>query len=120
MTLGKLERFILRKSRVRTKVRGSGKRPRVSICRSNKYIYAQIIDDEKNHTLVSASSMSKELKEQLGGKPKLVQAKIIGEHLAKRAVSAGISDVVFDRGGHKYHGRIKALADAARAGGLKF
>jgi large subunit ribosomal protein L18 len=79
-------------------------------------MYAQIIDDEKAHTLVSASNLSPELKKQFAGKSKVEQSKIIGEYLAKRAIAAGISNVVFDRSGYKYHGRIKAL----RAGGLKF
>ena len=120
MTLNKSQRFKLRKSRVRKKIYGFSNRPRISVCRSNKYIYAQIIDDEKAHTLVSASNLSSELKKQFAGKSKVEQAKIIGEYLAKRAKSRGISDVVFDRSGYKYHGRIKALADAARAGGLRF
>ena len=120
MTLSKKERFGFRKSRIRSKVFGTEARPRISVARTNTSIYAQIINDEKGFTLVAASNCTPDLRDSLKGKPKIEQAKMIGEYLAKKAVAAGISQVVFDRGGFQYHGRIKALAEAARSGGLKF
>lgn len=109
---------IARHTRVRNKVTGSSCVPRLNIFRSNSNIFAQIIDDEASSTLVSASSIDKELKLENGGN---IEAAVkVGELLAKRAKKAKISKVVFDRGGYLYHGRVKALADAARENGLEF
>jgi len=105
--------------RVRLKVNGTGSRPRLCVFRSLNHIYAQVIDDTQGHTLVSASTLEVE-KGDMEGKSKTGRAELVGSLLAKRAVSEGISQVVFDRGGYKYHGRVKALAEAARQGGLKF
>lgn len=108
-----------RKKYVRKKTFGSSVRPRLSVFRSAKHIYAQIINDETGATLVSASSMMPELRGKVQGGNK-DGAREVGKVLAERAVAAGLSDVVFDRGGFRYHGRVAALADAAREGGLKF
>ena len=105
-------------SRVRAKVSGTQSVPRLNVFRSNNNIFAQIIDDEASKTLVSASSIDKELKLENGGN--IEAAEKVGELLAKRAKKAKISKVVFDRGGYLYHGRVKALADAARENGLEF
>ncbi len=107
-----------RHTRVREKVAGSSNVPRLNVFRSNSNIFAQIIDDEASKTLVSASSIDKELKLENGGN--IEAAEKVGELLAKRAKKAKISKVVFDRGGYLYHGRVKALADAARENGLEF
>jgi large subunit ribosomal protein L18 len=104
--------------RVREKVAGTSSVPRLNVFRSNNNIFAQIIDDEASKTLVSASSIDKELKLENGGN--VEAASKVGELLAKRAKKAKISKVVFDRGGYLYHGRVKALADAARENGLEF
>ncbi|MFZ9595062.1 MAG: 50S ribosomal protein L18 [Bdellovibrionia bacterium] len=107
-----------RKKRIRAKVEGTAERPRLSVFRSNRHIYVQLIDDVKGHTLASACSLEESLKDQVGGT--IEGAKTLGGLMAKRALAKNISQVVFDRGGYLYHGRIKALADAAREGGLKF
>ncbi len=107
-----------RHSRVREKVSGTANAPRLNVFRSNGNIFAQIIDDEKGITLVSASSIDKDLKLANGGN--MEAATKVGELLAKRAKEAKIKEVVFDRGGYLYHGRVKALADAARENGLDF
>ena len=107
-----------RHTRVRNKVNGTSNVPRLNVFRSNSNIFAQIIDDEASKTLVSASSIDKELKLENGGN--IEAATKVGELLAKRAKKAKISKVVFDRGGYLYHGRVKALADAARENGLEF
>ena len=104
--------------RVRKKISGTPERPRLSVYRSEKNIYAQIIDDVNAVTLVSASTVDKELKVNAGGNKEA--AKMIGEAVAKRALDKGITEVVFDRGGYVYHGRVQALAEAAREAGLKF
>lgn len=106
--------------RLRKKVLGTADRPRLSVYKSLNNIYAQIIDDAKGHTLVSASTLDKELKEEKGHKGNVAAAKKIGQMLASRAAIAGVKRVVFDRGGYKYHGCVKALADGAREGGLEF
>ena len=103
-------------SRIREKLAGTGVRPRLNVYRSLNHIYAQVIDDQKGETLVSASSLSLKLK--TGGN--VAAAKEIGKAVAERAVEKGIKKVVFDRGGYLYHGRVKALADAAREAGLEF
>ena len=105
-----------RHGRIRNHISGTAQRPRLNVFRSLKNIYAQIIDDENGVTLVSASSL--ELKETYGGNKEA--AKEVGKLVAQKAVEKGISEVVFDRGGYIYHGRVKALADAARSAGLKF
>ncbi len=106
--------------RVRLKVEGTTERPRLAIFRSLNHIYAQIIDDTKGVTLVSAGTVEPEIKASLEGKKKVEEAKIVGAAIAKRAVEKGITEVVFDRGGFAYHGRVKALAEGAREAGLKF
>ena len=110
----------IRHLRVRKKVRGTAERPRLSVFRSLRHIHAQIIDDDRGHTLVSASSIEPEIREQVRGLTKTETARVVGRILAQRALERGITRVVFDRGGHKYHGRVKALADSAREGGLRF
>jgi large subunit ribosomal protein L18 len=109
-----------RHARVRRRVHGTAERPRLSVFRSLKHIRAQVIDDTQGHTLVAASTLDAEVRSELGGKDKSAQAAVVGEVLAKRAQAAGITHVVFDRGGHQYHGRVKSLADAARKVGLDF
>lgn len=106
--------------RVRKKLSGTPERPRLNVYRSLTDIYVQVIDDIAGVTLTSASSIDKELRSGMKGKNKTEQAEIVGESVAKRAKAAGISQVVFDRGGYKYIGRVKALADGARKGGLEF
>ncbi len=106
--------------RVRQKVDGSNSRPRLCVFRSLNHIYAQVIDDTQGHTLVSASTLDPEIRGETKGKSKTGRAELVGSLLAKRAAGKGISQVAFDRGGCKYHGRVKALAEAARQGGLKF
>lgn len=108
-----------RQRRVRAKVAGTAARPRLRVTRTNAHIYAQVIDDVKGHTLVSASSLEKEFKADQSGST-VEAAQKVGEIVGKRAVEAGITEVVFDRGGRIYHGRVKALADGARSAGLKF
>ena len=107
-----------RHERIRSKVSGTATTPRLSVFRSNQNISAQIIDDEKGITLISASSLDKDLNITYGGN--VEAAKIVGADLAKKALKAKIKSVVFDRGGYLYHGRIKALADSARENGLEF
>ncbi len=114
------EARIRRHARVRKNLAGTTERPRLSVFRSLSEIYAQVIDDQQGATLVSASSVDKDLRDELKGKNKSEQAKLVGEAVAKRAKSKGIEAVVFDRGGFLYTGRVKALAEGARAGGLQF
>jgi len=111
---------IRRHLRIRKKIKGTPERPRLAVFRSEKHIYAQIIDDTKGHTLVAASTLDKELRGKLAKTYNVEAAKEVGRLIAQRALSLGIKKVVFDRGGFKYHGRIKALADAAREAGLEF
>ena len=106
------------KSRIRKIISGNAQTPRLSVFRSNKQIYAQVIDDLAGKTLVSVSSTEKELAGK--SKAKIDQAKLVGKAIAEKAVTAGITSVVFDRNGYLYHGRVKSLAEAARAAGLKF
>lgn len=106
--------------RVRKRVKGTAERPRLCVYRSLRHLYAQIIDDVRGHTLVSATTLDAEVQAGLGGKDKTAQAQVVGQVLARRALEAGIRTVVFDRGGYLYHGRVKALATAAREGGLEF
>ncbi|MCF6465278.1 50S ribosomal protein L18 [Clostridium sp. Cult2] len=121
--LKKFKRNEMRKKRhirVRQKVYGTPERPRLNIYRSNNHIYAQIIDDVDGHTLVSASTLDKELEEKLSSTHNKEAAKLVGELVGKRALGKGINEVVFDRAGYIYHGRIKELAEGAREAGLKF
>ena len=106
--------------RVRRHIQGTGERPRLAVFRSNRGIYAQVIDDVKGHTIASASTADRDGAAALKGKSKREQAAWVGEQVASRAKAAGIEGVVFDRGGFRYHGRVKALADGAREAGLKF
>ena len=107
-----------RKTRIRSRIEGTVEKPRLAVFRSNKHLYAQLVDDIKGHTLCAAATNEEELKEKGGAS--IEGAKSLGNILAKRALAKKISAVVFDRSGYLYHGRIKALADAAREGGLKF
>ena len=109
-----------RHARLRDSVRGTAERPRLCVFRSLDHIYAQVIDDERGHTLSSASTLEPEVAKELEGKNKKARAGTVGTLLAKRAIEAGVKQVVFDRGGYKYHGRDKELAEAARKGGLSF
>jgi large subunit ribosomal protein L18 len=115
------DRTLRRMAKVRRNVRrAAGKRARLSVFRSSKHIYAQVIDDADGRTLASASSLEKEMRESLKTGANIEAAKTVGKRLAERAVAKGVKEVVFDRGGYLYHGRVKALADAAREGGLDF
>jgi large subunit ribosomal protein L18 len=118
MGLTKSERRNRIKSRVRKIVTGTAERPRLSVFRSNKEIYAQIINDTRGETLVAAGSIEKDVASRPGNKSE--KAALVGEMIAKKALNAGIEKVVFDRNGYLYHGRVKNLAEAARKGGLKF
>lgn len=109
-----------RHKRIRVKLSGTTEAPRLAVYRSTKHIYAQIIDDVKGVTIVSASSIDKDLKDKLSHGGNIDAAKAVGEALAKKALKAKVKDVVFDRGGFLYHGRVAALADAAREAGLNF
>jgi len=120
MTQNAREARIRRHERVRKTLSGRADKPRLSIFRSLNHIYVQLIDDTAGKTLVSASTLDAELKDKLAGKKKAECAGLVGELVAKRAKSSRISQVVFDRGGYKYHGRVKSLADGARKAGLKF
>ena len=106
--------------RVRTRVIGTPERPRLCVYRSNGNIYAQVIDDRSGRTLASASSIDKDTRKELKGGSNVAAAKVIGKKIAERTRAAGIEQVVFDRGGYMYHGRVQALAAAAREAGLKF
>lgn len=120
MSISKLERRSRIKMRVRKKVSGTAERPRMTVFRSNKQIYVQFIDDLGGVTLAAASSLDKEVVEQLKSVNKSQEAAVVGKLAAQRAMAKGISTVSFDRNGYLYHGRVKQLADAAREGGLKF
>jgi large subunit ribosomal protein L18 len=105
---------------VRKRVLGTPERPRLNVFRSLSHIYAQVIDDTRGYTLVSASTNEPEVREQINGLSKTEQSRVVGKVLAERALDKGIRHVVFDRGGYKYHGRVKALAEGARKSGLEF
>lgn len=111
---------IHRHARVRGKVVGTSERPRLNVYRSLNHIYAQVVDDSRGHTLFTVSTLDPSLRKSLAGKNKTEQAAVVGKALAERATQAGITQVVFDRGGYKYHGRVKMLAEASREGGLQF
>ena len=117
MALTKAERRQRIKYRIRKRLSGSGERPRMTVYRSNKQIYVQLVDDISGQTLVSASSKEKEIASQKVNK--IDQAKLVGKRIAEKAKQKGIESVVFDRNGYLYHGRVKNLADAARESGLK-
>ncbi len=119
MALTKLERRIRIKHRIRNRLSGAPERPRMSVFRSNKEIYVQLIDDISGKTLVAASSLEKDIAEKKDIN-KTEQAKLVGKLIAQKATAGGIKEVVFDRNGYLYHGRVKSLADAARENGLKF
>jgi large subunit ribosomal protein L18 len=114
--LSKEQQRLKRRRRVRARIRGTAERPRLSVFRSNKGIFAQLIDDTKGNTLAAVNWIEPELRELAAGE----QAKRAGQLLAERAKAAGIESCVFDRGGYQYHGRVKALAEGAREGGLVF
>lgn len=118
MALTKQERRLRIKRRIRKSVSGTAERPRMSVFRSNKQISVQLIDDLSGKTLVATSSQIKDIAEK--SVSKIEQAELVGQAIAEKALAAGISNVVFDRNGYLYHGRVKSLADAARKGGLKF
>ena len=109
---------IQRHKRVRRKLSGNAERPRLAVFRSLRHVYAQVIDDSQGRTLTAASSVESEVRSQAAGKSKAEVSRIVGALVARRAKGAGIDKVVFDRGGYKYHGRVKALADSARQEGL--
>ncbi len=106
--------------RVRKRVSGTSERPRLNVYRSLNHIYAQVIDDTIGHTIVSASTLDSEVQSKLAGLSKVAQARVVGQVLGKRALEHGIQQVVFDRGGYIYHGRVKSLAEGAREAGLSF
>lgn len=114
------EARLRRHRHVRVRIVGTTERPRLNVFRSLRHIYAQIIDDSAGCTLVAASTVDKEVSRQVTGMEKTEAARLVGQVLAERAKSQGLTKVVFDRGGYRYHGRIKALAEAARKGGLAF
>ena len=109
-----------RHQRLRVTLKGTAARPRLCVFRSLDHIYAQVIDDERGHTLTSASTLEPELAKTLAKQDKKARAGAVGAVLAQRTIEAGVKEVVFDRGGYKYHGRVKELAEAARKGGLSF
>jgi len=120
MPASRNEMRLRRHKRVRRTVSGTPERPRLNVFRSLEHMYAQIIDDARGHTLASASTIEAELRDELQSLNKTEQARRVGAALAKRAQAAGVKLVVFDRGGYRYHGRVKALADASREAGLEF
>jgi large subunit ribosomal protein L18 len=119
MALSKQESRLRKRLRIRQSISGTNERPRMSVFKSNKQIYVQLIDDIAGVTLAAASSRNKEIAEKTGLK-KTEQAKLVGKLIAEISISKGINTVVFDRGGYLYHGRVKQLAEGAREGGLKF
>ena len=114
------EARVRRHARVREKIAGTGERPRLAVFRSLSHIYAQVINDDEGKTLAAASTLDADIKKEAKGKKKSAEAALVGTMIAKRAKDKGIAQVAFDRGGFKYQGRVKALADAARKAGLKF
>jgi len=118
--LKKQDARLRRRKRIRKKISGTDKRPRLSVFRSLKHIYAQIINDEESITLISACTLSPEIREQIKYGGNIAAAKIVGELIARKALEKGIKTIVFDRGGYIYHGRVKMLAEAARESGLQF
>ena len=111
---------IKRHYRIRNKISGTAAQPRLAVFRSNKHIYAQLIDDVNGHTLAAASTMEADIASKLETTSNIAAATAVGEAIAKKALEKGISEAIFDRGGYVYHGKVKALADAAREAGLQF
>ena len=120
MALNRIERRRRIHYRIRKHVNGTAEKPRMVVFRSNKYIYAQVIDDQQGKTLCAAASNDKELAVECKGKSGIEAAAIVGKKIAERALAQGITTICFDRGGYLFHGRVKSLADAAREGGLVF
>jgi large subunit ribosomal protein L18 len=120
MSISKIESRKRRKTRIRQRVEGSGDRPRLTVFRSSRHIFAQVVNDEANLVLCALGTMGKTIRTELAGKKKIDQAKLIGGKIAQMCKEKGIAQVVFDRNGYRYHGRVLALATAARAGGLSF
>ncbi|MFN3950997.1 MAG: 50S ribosomal protein L18 [Thermaurantimonas sp.] len=120
MALSKIERKARIRKRIRKVLFGTAEKPRLSVFRSNKEIYAQLINDENGTTIVSASTLQKDIKEKIAGLNKIDAAREVGKAIAARALEKGIQTCAFDRGGNLYHGRVKSLAEGAREGGLKF
>ncbi len=118
--LAKRTKHRARKSRVRRKIFGTAERPRLTVYKSIKHVYAQIVDDTTGKTLVSASTMGRDLREELKKTADVAAAKLVGQAIGRKAMSRDIKKVVFDRNGYPYHGKVKALADAAREAGLEF
>ena len=114
------EKRVKRHGRARQKIKGTAQRPRLNVFKSSNHIYAQVIDDVNGETIVSASTLDKELKGKLSSTQNKEAAKLVGETVGKRAIDKGIEEVVFDRGGNIYHGRVQELAEGAREAGLKF
>ncbi len=106
--------------RVRSKISGTAEKPRLCVFKSSKHVYAQLVDDQARETITAASTVSMNMKDELSDKPKMEKAEAIGEYLARTAQEKGITKVVFDRSGYKYHGIVKSLAEGARKGGLQF
>ena len=119
-TKSRSEARLRRHARVRKNVLGSAERPRLTVFRGLSQIYAQVVNDQLGHTMASASTIDIELRAKLDGLNKTEQARLVGQAVAERAKAKGVSQVIFDRGGYRYIGRVKALADGAREGGLKF
>ena len=119
-TSRRVEGRAIRHLRIRRLVKGTAERPRLAVFRSLNHVYAQLIDDAAGRTLVAADSRSPEFRERLGKGANVAAAKVVGELVAQKAKQRGITEAVFDRGGYQYHGRVKALAEAARAAGLRF
>lgn len=115
-----IERRAKIKRRIRSKISGTPARPRLAVFRSSKHIYLSVVDDTAGRTLAAASTLSNEIKADLTGKTGIERAAVVGKHLGAKALEAGITSVVFDRGGYLYHGQVKAAADGAREGGLQF
>ena len=120
MAADRSEKRMVRRHRVRRRVRGSDERPRLSVYRSLNHIYAQVVSDDSGKTLAAASTLTAELREELKSQRNVQAAKVVGKTIAERCLIKGINQVIFDRNGFLYHGRVKALADAAREAGLKF
>jgi len=121
MAFKKIDRRSKKKIRIQKKIKGTAERPRLAVSRSLTQIYGQLIDDSQSKTIMTVSSLSKEIADDVKkAKGKIAKSELVGELLAKKAVEKGISTVVFDRSGYRYHGRVKALAEGARKGGLKF
>lgn len=120
MKLTRKESRIRRHQRIRGKVTGSTERPRMAVFRSNQHIYVQVIDDTQHHTIAAASTLDPEIREGISSGGNCTASTAVGKLIAQRSLAKGISKVVFDRGGNLYHGRVKALADAAREAGLEF